>query len=57
LVEFAKTGDPNLDSAPHWTPYDVKAKDIFELGKYVGGHRVSESVLVLESIMNEVVAQ
>jgi para-nitrobenzyl esterase len=56
-VEFAKTGDPNLDSAPHWTPYDVKSKRYFELGKYVGVHRVSESVLALESVMNEVVAQ
>lgn len=56
-VEFAKTGDPNLDGAPHWTPYDVKSKEYFELGKYVGVHRVSERVLALESIMNEVVAQ
>jgi uncharacterized membrane protein YphA (DoxX/SURF4 family) len=56
-VEFAKPGDPNLDSAPHWTPYDVKSKEYFELGKYVGVHRVSERVLALESIMNEVVAQ
>jgi para-nitrobenzyl esterase len=56
-VEFAKTGDPNLDSAPRWTPYDAKSKEYFELGKYVGVHRVSERVLALERIMNEVVTQ
>ncbi|HEX7194117.1 MAG TPA: carboxylesterase family protein [Chthoniobacterales bacterium] len=56
-VEFAKTGDPNFDSAPHWTPYDVKSNENFEIGKYIGAHRVSERVLALESIMNEVVAR
>ena len=56
-VEFAKTGDPNFGSTPHWTPYDGKSKEYFDLGKYVGVHRVSERVLALESIMNDVVAQ
>jgi para-nitrobenzyl esterase len=56
-VEFAKTGDPNFGSAPHWTPYDGKSKEYFELGKHVSVHRVSERILALESIMNDVVAQ
>jgi len=56
-VEFAKTGDPNFGSAPHWTPYDGKSKEYFELGKHVSVHRVSERILALESLMNDVVAQ
>jgi para-nitrobenzyl esterase len=56
-VEFAKTGDPNFDSAPHWPPYKGKSPEYFELGEYSGVHRISERVLTLESIMKEVVAQ
>jgi carboxylesterase type B len=56
-VEFAKTGDPNLDNTPHWAPHDGKSKEYFEIGKYIGAHRISERVLVIERIMNEVVAQ
>ena len=33
---FAKTGDPNGESLPTWTPYTFNGDQVMELGKNVG---------------------
>lgn len=53
-AEFAKTGDPNFGSAPHWPTYDDKSSEYFELGEHIGLHPVPERVRSLETIMKRV---
>jgi para-nitrobenzyl esterase len=35
-LAFAKTGDPDIDGAPHWPPYNSKSLEYFELGRRIG---------------------
>ena len=53
-VGFARTGDPNFDSAPHWSPYDGRSPEYFELGGRIGPHPIAERIRTLESIMKAV---
>jgi carboxylesterase type B len=50
-VQFAKTGNPNFDDAPHWPSFDRKSQEHFELGEHVGVHPVSRRVRSLAHIM------
>jgi para-nitrobenzyl esterase len=56
-AEFVKTGDPNFADAPHWSWYDNKSRQYFELGARVGDHPISHDIQNLEAIMKHVVTQ
>jgi para-nitrobenzyl esterase len=55
-VQFAKTGDPNFESAPRWPSYDPESRQYFELGNRLELHNVAERVRGLESVMQSIVA-
>lgn len=56
-AEFVKTGNPNFDDAPHWSWYDNKSRQYFELGAHIGHHPISHDIQNLDTIMKHVVTQ
>jgi para-nitrobenzyl esterase len=55
-VQFAKTGNPNLNGLPAWPAYEPRKDQYLELGRSAGVRQVPERVKVLGRIMEEVVA-
>jgi para-nitrobenzyl esterase len=55
-VQFAKTGNPNLNGLPEWPAYEPRKDQYLELGRSVGVRQVPERVKILGRIMEEVVA-
>ena len=55
-VQFASTGNPNVDGLPHWPNYEPGSAKYLELGDdiKVGDHLRKEAIDTLDSIHAEV---
>ena len=53
-AEFAKTDNPNFNSAPEWPAFDSYSPVYFELGEHIGIQPISERIRSLETIMKRV---
>jgi para-nitrobenzyl esterase len=57
-VQFAKTGEPNIQGQPRWDAFDPKKNQSLELGHTVAPMKVlhTEGFAALDHIMAEIVS-